>query len=478
MADSLLCLDINKETVNGVRLERSGQVTTITACVASSIGDRPISEVFNELQKAVGGPRGRALVSLGVEFASFRNLQLPFAASRQIAQVLPFELADQMPQAIDELLSDFLVAGTSENGTEVVAAILPRQTLLHYIELLKLHGFAVESVGLGGLAIARMIAAESMEPFILLDCVGSVANLFLGKAGKICLIRCIPLPPHDAEVSLFSKAFIPALKWTLLASSADKGIPSCRIIVVGSHSQSRGLWGALTEVSPKFPPQNFRVSGQQFLKYAAGVRGQYQPELMDRALALGLGWGKKGLQLEFLQGGLRRSRFSGRQRRLLTGAVLSFFLFLFINAGYLGQDYFSKRTLLEQLHQEIVDVYRETMPEATRIPQPVQQLQVINNELRKTYQTRGGNAAGHTVIKLLTELSSLIPDSLDVRINRLVADMETVRLRGLTSDFNTVDSVQKELVKSSLFRAVTISSASQSMVDDEVRFEMKLSLVR
>jgi hypothetical protein len=60
----------------------------------------------------------------------------------------------------------------------------------------------------------------------------------------------------------------------------------------------------------------------------------------------------------------------------------------------------------------------------------------------------------------------------------MVADMDTIRLRAVTGDFNTVDSVQKELVKSRFFSDVIISSANQSNKGDEVNFELKLELAR
>jgi Tfp pilus assembly protein PilN len=65
-----------------------------------------------------------------------------------------------------------------------------------------------------------------------------------------------------------------------------------------------------------------------------------------------------------------------------------------------------------------------------------------------------------------------------VRVLRLVADADTLRIRAVTGDFNTVDNTQKELEKSSFFKNVVITSATQSMQGDEVNFELKLELTR
>ena len=477
MADSLLCLDINQETAAAVRLERSGKVTTVVACAWCPIGDRPLAEIFSELRLAAGSTRDRVRLSLGAEFFSLRNLQLPFTGKRQIAQVLLFELAEQTPLAVEELFVDFFVTGGGEKGSEVVAAMLPRQTLLEKRQAWRQAGLEIDSVGLSGLAAVPVLVGQGGGAFLLLDCSGSRVTLFLGAAAGISLIRCLPLPSAAVSEEDAVKRLSQPLKQSLLATApAGAGLAIDRILLTGKRSQFRRLTAALASIFPEVTPEQHRVSAQPLLKFAPGVRGDYRPEVMDRALALGLARPSKGLRLEFLQGDLRPRRFSGRRRKIAGFAGLALAACLVMVIGSFGKDYADKLARQEQLNQQIIALYRETIPEATRIVNPVQQLQVINNELRKTYRPGGDSATGSTVIELLSELSARIPENLDVRIGRLVADMESVRLRGVTKDFNSVDTVQKELVKSPLFRAATISSASQSLVDDEVRFEMKLVL--
>ncbi len=477
MADSLLCLDINQETAAAVRLERSGKVTTVVACASCPIGDRPLAEICSELRLAAGSARDRVMLSLGAELFLLRNLELPFTGKRQIAQVLPFELAEQTPLAVDELVVDFFVTGGGEKGSEVVAAMLPRQTLIEKRQAWREAGLEIDSVGLSGLASVSLLVGQGEGTFLLLDCSASRVTLFLGAAAGISLIRCLPLPSAAVSEEDAVKRLSQPLKQSLLATApAGARLAIDRILLTGERSQFRRLTAALVSIFPEVTPEQHRVSAQPLLKFAAGVRADYRPEVMDRALALGLARPGKGLRLEFLQGDLRPRRLSGRRRKIAGFAGLALAACLVLVIGSFGKDYADKLARQEQLNQEIIALYRETIPEATRIVNPVQQLQVINNELRKTYRPGGDSATGSTVIQLLSELSARIPESLDVRIGRLVADMESVRLRGVTKDFNSVDTVQKELVKSPLFRTATISSASQSLVDDEVRFEMKLVL--
>ena len=144
----------------------------------------------------------------------------------------------------------------------------------------------------------------------------------------------------------------------------------------------------------------------------------------------------------------------------------------------MGYTYSKLHAEQETLRQQITAVFKETLPEVTRIVNPLQQLQVKNNAITATYSPGGTGGAGYTIIDLLTELSVRIPAEQEVKVVRMVADADTIRLKAVTGDFNTVDNVQKELEKSPYFENVTISSANQSIKGDEVNFELKVELGR
>ena len=80
------------------------------------------------------------------------------------------------------------------------------------------------------------------------------------------------------------------------------------------------------------------------------------------------------------------------------------------------------------------------------------------------------------VIDILAELSSRIPESLQIHVVRMVVDRQTILLRGVTDNFNSVDGLKKVLEKSDYFRGVTINSANLATKVSGVRFELKLDL--
>ena len=222
----------------------------------------------------------------------------------------------------------------------------------------------------------------------------------------------------------------------------------------------------------------YSQSAQPFIKIDPDIHNLYRPDMMDRVLAPGLKNGKINRGFNFCKDDFKKRKSFRAYRHLLLKVAIPLFIVIVSAAAYLGYDFSQLNAQNDDLRLQINEVFQETLPEVTRIVNPLQQLQVINNEIRSTYRPGGKSGSGHTTIELLAELSALIPESYTVKVVRMVADMDSLRLKGVTGDFNTVDNVQKELSKSGYFSDVTISSATQSPQGNEVNFELKLDLVR
>ena len=82
-----------------------------------------------------------------------------------------------------------------------------------------------------------------------------------------------------------------------------------------------------------------------------------------------------------------------------------------------------------------------------------------------------------SILELLKELSQKIPQSVDVRITRMVVDSERVRLSGGTDTFNTVDKIKNELESSPHFSTAKITSAKLNRTGEKVDFEITLERI-
>jgi hypothetical protein len=137
-------------------------------------------------------------------------------------------------------------------------------------------------------------------------------------------------------------------------------------------------------------------------------------------------------------------------------------------------DYYTLKKEYKILNREITSVFKQTLPEVTRIVDPVQQLRVKVKELKQSTSLRPEAGTSKKILDLLKEISQRIPASLNVHVNRMVIDTETVRISGKTDAFNEVDRIKNNLESSIQFSGVTISSANLDRTGKGVRFEIRI----
>jgi len=313
---------------------------------------------------------------------------------------------------------------------------------------------------------------------VLIDAGRHWANLFIVVNGLTALIRSLGLPIKATAEQGNSDAFLVSVQQTLLAS---------RLLDVSNANYCVYLAGMAVEwVDPSVLSERlsgvevkkYRLSTQPVINFQPEIESRYQPEMMDRVLATAFKGGTKCGSFNFRKDELKKRKSLREYRYSMLKFALPIVLVILVVAVYWMNDYRKLLVRQESLRSQIVGVFKETLPGVERVVNPVQQLQVINKQIRATYKPGGDSGAGHTIIDLLAELSVRISGSYKVKVLRLVADADTLRIRAVTGDFNTVDNTQKELEKSHFFKNVLITSATQSMQGDEVNFELKLDLAR
>jgi len=479
MADVVLCLDIHKDAVRAVVVDRSSKITIVTGCGSASTEDQSFADAIGQIKEQTGFTGGPCLVTFGAEFFSYRNVSLPFSDRKKIEQALPFELIDHCPVDINTQLIDFIVAKSGSQGADIVVAMINRDYLAAHLTVLTAAGLNPDSIGISGHSIALKIAEELADNFVLIDIGRHWASLFIAVNRKVALIRSLAIQPEAEGLDIVDDAFVQNVIQTVLASRLlDTKNPNYTLYLTGSESRFTTTAPVLSSRLGGAETAHFQPSSQPFIKVEQGIRDLYQPELMDRSLAHVVKHGKKIEGFNFRKDDFRKKKTLLEYRHLLLKAGVPLCVAIVSFIIYMGYTYSQLNAEQEILRRQITEVFQETLPEVTRIVNPVQQLQVKNNEIRATYSPAGTSGTGYTIIELLTEISARIPAKETVKVVRMVADMDTVRLKAVTGDFNTVDNVQKELEKSKYFKEVTISSANQSIQGDEVNFELKLELAR
>jgi Tfp pilus assembly protein PilN len=200
--------------------------------------------------------------------------------------------------------------------------------------------------------------------------------------------------------------------------------------------------------------------------------------LMDNALALALREEGRTLGFDFRKGEFEvKKQYIGLKKELRTWAVFLIIIFAFLAAD-LGTEYYFVKKRYGMLEQNIMEVFRQTFPEVTRVVDPVKEMQIKIRDIKGSSVSIPGMGSDQRVLDLLKDISERIPSALDVHVTSMVVDPETVRISGETDTFNTVDSLKNGLEPSTYFSEVTITAANLDRSGKKVQFELKLQRAR
>ncbi|KJR99130.1 MAG: hypothetical protein VR65_16980 [Desulfobulbaceae bacterium BRH_c16a] len=477
MADTLLYLDIHKDTIAAVVVDRSTKTSLVTGCGVVETAEQTFAAAIDRIKELTGFVSGSCVVTCGAELFSFRNLSLPFTERKKIEQVLPFELEDRLPIEMKSMVVDF-TAKEGSHGSDIIAAMMNREYLADILAVLNSRGIDPDSIGISGLSTGLKIAEDGEANFVLIDIGTQWATVFIIIDRQIALIRSLGIPVNASGQNGTAETFFLSVKQTLLASRlVDMNSPDFCVYLAGNADR----WGEVASLPPRLDGveiRKYELHTRRSIQFQADTGMHYQPEIMDRVLVAALKGGARNRVFDFRKDEFKKRKSPREFRHLLVKIAAPLVFAAVALIGYGVYEYTHLLAQQEQLRSEIHGVFRETVPEISRIVNPVQQLQVINNQIGATYKPGGNERAGITIIDLLAELSSRIPASYQVKVVRLLADADTLRFKAITGNFNTVDNIQKELGKSPYFKNVVISSANQSSQNDEVTFELKLELAR
>jgi type II secretory pathway component PulL len=226
------------------------------------------------------------------------------------------------------------------------------------------------------------------------------------------------------------------------------------------------------------PIEQINLRGNQKIGMDKDIAPVWTAALMDNALALALREEGRTQGFDFRKGEFEvKKQYIGFKKELKASAIFLVIILAFLAAD-LGTDYYFVKKQYRMLEQNIMEVFRQTFPEVTRVVEPVQQMQVKINEIKSSAVSFPGMGTDQKVLDLLKDISERVPGALNVHVTSMVVDPEIVRISGETDTFNTVDSLKNGLETSTYFSEVTISAANLDRSGKKVQFELKLQRAR
>lgn len=409
---------------------------------------------------------------------SYRNTSIPFKGEKKINQVLPFELEPMLPCSVDELIIDFHPVNTNGNSeyTDIIAASVEKTKLQTYLDILGAAGTEPKNITIGSFPYAGLMSTLDNIPqnWILVDLQNNHAAVFIIYSGRINLIRSFPLAGLDIEKLLYQNLIhtITAFEETLPQEYTPE-----QIYLTGNALKNINPGQeADLETAINIPVTRADLLSISGISINTAQRMSWKPDEMDGALALALAEAEGINRPNFRKGPFAlRKNWETHKSNLIKAGIFSLILLLFLGLNIVIDSY-SAQEKLDRLDREINEIFKSTLPEVTKIVDPLHQMKVAMDEIKKSTFVPGDTGSSVRVIDILNELSRQVPKDIDVEFTRLVADRDNILISGNTDTFNSVDIIQTKIDKSDLFKKVTINSTKKDKTENRVQFKMKVDL--
>ena len=512
--EKILGLDIGKYYIKAVQLTAGLKGYQITGSSLIEIKEAGgVQEVLKKLFENDNLKSGICITSLPVKSFSFRNIKLPFKDKKKISQTIAFELEPLIPYPAHDVLIDYVIVDRVDQS-EILAAATLKSGVGELVKLLEEHHTEVSIIDIDAISVASKLLTmgnSSNTPLIkeeecglLLDIGAEDTAGILFKENKVFHIRHYPFGGNtitgvvaralnvefaDAEkkkregdtaevreeISKICHRFFLEVKNTLQFLKWNGYIdkePS-KIFLTGGGALYPGIPKELT-AHFSVPVDMVDISSTDDIKMDGRTRRDWNPMLMNQALALATRETKKGVGFNFRRGEFElRKKYEKFKKDFRWVAALAIIV-MFAFGVNVFVDYHYDRLYLNKLKHEITDIFKKTCPEVTRIVDPVHQLKVKIAEAQKSSMGLSGIGSGSVALNILKDISGIVSKSTDFIITSFAFDGAFVEIKGETDNFDTVDNIKTDLDKSSYFKNVTTSSASRIKKGSRVGFDLRM----
>lgn len=505
MPQTVLGLDIGPDTIKAVLLIPKG-LAGGRVLAARNLDINACGGVEEALKKLAedktftGVPCG---ISLPVADIILRQVTLPFRDEAKIRKTLPFEVEPLIPLPLEEVVIDYLMI---PNDGLLVGA-LAKKSVREWIEKVEGNLGAVSVIDSSATALAAQIihGKKSSGCGIILDigCGSTTAAFYenetiinirslafggrqvteaLAEELSLDIDRAEQLktgnncPEASAKADEACSRFCAELKNTIEYMNLNGILQNrpAQITVTGGGS----LYGPLIRKMENYfscPVEAADLIHLKNLEIEESVRSQFQPQILNTAVAAALRVSSRRRSFNFRQGEFETEavHFDLKKQTRRIAIVAGVILLLAVVNQIL--DYSLKTRQLNGIKKQITQIFKKNFPEAQAMVDPVQQLKSKIAEDKKTFGF-GEGLPEATTVELLKEISGRISSSLDVVITGLSYENRYISLNGEAKTIDDVTAVKNDLLQSKYFKDVTMGPTSLTKDGGKVNFSLRIEV--
>ncbi len=504
MPEKILGLEIGDSSLKAVQIAGGLRGSTVAACGQVQIGNHEgLEDALKVLLEEIAFDGGVCVASFQADRVSYRNLKMPFADKKKIAQTIGYELEPMLPFSVEAMTTDYVVAEHSEKP-DILSASVSQDSLQQYLTWLASQNIDPDVVDISGVTTAVQLARQDREPSdaLFIDMGSKVTTVVLFITGRVVLVRSFHFGGHTiteaiARSKKISHEDAEELK---CGEDAEELVDAVRPLVQSfcqevqntvhafrfevmqdAHPEKVFLTGGgalypqVTDMLKDFielPVEPVDLAQRADLEMEEDVSERWNPLLMNSALALALRDIKEKGSFNFRTGKFGKKKRYDQFRQEINRIAIYVAAILLVVVANIYADYYVTKKHHDHLQSQIVSVFKKTFPDVQRIVDPVQQMKVKIREAKESMLIPTESFVQKAAVDVLRDFALRIPKSAKVDVSNLIIDEDRVRLKGLTDTFNTVDSIKSGLQESDYFEDVAIASAQLDRSGEKVRFEV------
>jgi Tfp pilus assembly protein PilN len=496
MASRSLGIDIGPTTARAVQLVRVGrqmhleQICHVEWGETEADGTEGPAEAGNVVSDLVRKGSLRTRVATAVNAPGDRVFFLRHVTDLpqlgQVRRVLPFELEDDLPLPVDEVVVDVeSVQELGEGRRSLLVAAAARNAVRDRADLLAQAGLRCDVVTADVPALLASVLASHPEArsgsLVVVMVRDGEVRLGIAQDGALVAARGLSAPrsaQSDGAMPEMPAVLARAVEREIQISWRDtfggSVAAGARVVVGGEPGPVEEL---VVYLSDELPCRVVPLDLSKSIHCFAG--GRLPP---DFAVAAGLASraaaGKRN-GLNFLAADEREAdRAAAMRRGLATFAALLFAVVaVWVADVFLRLGAAERRN--EEVEREVSQVLTETVPDAAAVPGLEAKAAVMEERLGALQREHLAFASvageGLSPLRVLYEISARIPGEIEVEVVGLTMDARLVTIRGKTDSHRSVEAIRAVLSEVPGFASVDRGATDWDR-DGRPTFELKVTV--
>ena len=514
LLSNILGLDVGSHSLKAVEFRHTlrGFEAVAMRIFPRANSDAPIAELVQHFVRMHRLSTDHTVCALAGDRLSTRRLQFPFRDSKRLTQVVPFEVEADSLFDLDDVLVDWEIVGGDRNNAEVVATVATRADVSELLEKLREAHSEPRTLEAEGLVLCHLSNLFDLGGTrLLIDLGHRKTTCCLIADGQPVAARTFPIagaaltealaadrglsadeaerakcehgvigasvaetpPATRATLDRIAREIIRTLNALEPQIAALQSGPVVELTLFGGTAQLDRLDEYLTATTG-FNAKRLGAPTQEFGK---ALTTDTNAIVFAPAIALAMrGTAQAKTRMDFRQDEFAVRLDLGRYRR-----ELAWPLGLAVSALILGLLNIGTATGLEshrasEMEERIEQLYTEVFPGQALPRNPLTALREEISSATARAEFLGVYRGNLSALDLLTEISKLVPEKLDVIFDELSIDRQIIRMRVYAKSFESADRLGEELAKFPPFAQARIGSIESDPKRGGKRFDVTISL--